>query len=244
MDPLSQYGSRSQPLPYARGGAAGANAIAVFMNAVYAWMCVGLGITAAVAWMTANNEAMLRSVFSGGTFIILVLIELGLVLVISRAINKIDTLVATLLFCLYAALNGLTLSVIFVAYNLGTVGAAFAITAGTFALTSLVGFVTKKDLSGLGGILLMALFGLIIASIVNIFFVSDTLYWIVNYAGVLIFVGLTAYDTQKLKVMAVQTANDPAMAGRLSVVGSLVLYLDFVNLMLFILRILGGKRRS
>jgi len=243
MDPFPQYGSRSNSLSYARPGAAAGGAIATFMNAVYAWMCVGLGITAAVAWMVAHNEAMLYSIFSRGTFMFLVIVELALVWVISAAINKINTAVATALFCLYAAINGLTLSGIFLVYDLGTVGAAFAITAGTFAVTSLYGFITKKDLSGLGGILLMALIGLIIASVVNIFFFNETLYWIINYAGVLIFVGLTAYDTQKLKTIAAQTANDPAMAGRLSVVGSLVLYLDFINLLLFILRILGGNRR-
>jgi FtsH-binding integral membrane protein len=243
---MNEYESR--PISYQRQStvtASSTGVVATFMNAVYAWMCVGLGITAAVAWMTAHNERLVASIFgSRGTFLMLIIAELALVWIISAAIHKINAAVATVLFCIYAALNGLTLSVIFLAYDLGTVSAAFAITGGTFAVVSVYGFVTKKDLSGLGGILFMSLVGLLLASVVNIFFFrNETLYWIINYAGVLIFVGLTAYDTQKLKNIAYQTEGNPEMAARLSVVGSLTLYLDFINLLLFILRILGDKRR-
>src|SRR5204862_4161782 len=138
---------------------------------------------------------------------------------------------------------GLTLSVIFLVYTQASLYSAFFITAGTFGGMSLYGFVTKRDLTSLGSMLFMALIGLIIASVVNIFWANSTLYWIISYAGVLIFVGLTAYDTQKLKQIAYATANDAAMAARLSINGALMLYLDFINLFLFILRIMGDRRR-
>lgn len=239
---MSQNGftSRPRPLSYAT---ADTGTVATFMNAVYAWMGVGLGVTALVAWVTSQSQAMTGVVFQPITFIVLILAELGLVWYISSAINRLSVGTATGLFVLYSALNGLTLSAIFLCYHLGTVGAAFLITGGTFGITSFIGFVTKKDLTGLGGILLMALIGLILASIVNIFVQSEGLFWLINYAGVLIFVGLTAYDTQKIKQFAYQTQGDALAAGRMSVIGSLILYLDFINLMLFILRILGGKRR-
>ncbi len=241
---MSQNGftSRPRPLSYATAGT-GAGTVAAFMNAVYAWMGVGLGVTALVAWVTSQSAAMSQMVFQPITFIVLIIAELALVWYVTSAINRLSVGTATALFILYSALNGLTLSVIFLQYKLGTVGAAFLITGGTFGITSFIGFVTKKDLSGLGGLCFMALIGLILASIVNIFVSNEMLFWIINYAGVLIFVGLTAYDTQKIKQFAYQTQGDALAAGRMSVLGSLILYLDFINLMIFMLRILGGKRR-
>lgn len=237
---MDQMPTFRRPISYASAANA-SGVIAGFMNGVYAWMSVGLLLTALVAWVTAHNQAMLQMVQS--SFLILILAELGLVIALSAAIHKLSATVATLVFAVYASLNGLTLSGVFLAYELPTIGGAFMITAGMFAAMSVVGMTTRKDLSGLGGLCFMALIGLILASIVNIFFASEMLYWLVTYAGVLIFVGLTAYDTQKLKAIALQTADDPAMAGRMAIYGSLSLYLDFINLMLFILRILGGKRR-
>lgn len=235
------FANRPRPLAYATDST---GVVVRFMNAVYAWMCVGLGMTALVAWVTSHNDALLNLVLRPGPMLILILAELGLVLLISAGINRLSVTTATVLFVLYSALNGLTLSTVFLRYSLDTVGAAFLITAGTFGATSLFGMVTKKDLTGLGGICFMALIGLILASLVNVFFFrNEMLYWLLNYAGVAIFIGLTAYDTQKLKAMAYQTQGDEVAAGRASVIGSLVLYLDFINLMLFILRILGGKRR-
>lgn len=215
-----------------------------FMNSVYSWMCAGLALTAVVAWATSQSPTMLKTLFGSGLIWVLIIAELVLVVVISSAINRINAAVATGLFLVYAALNGLTLCSVFWMYNLPALGGAFAVTAGMFGATSLYGYVTRRDLSRLGGFLFMALIGLILASIVNIFVASSALYWLVTYAGVFIFVGLTAYDTQKLKQMSYQVEGNAALSARMAVVGSLVLYLDFINLFLFMLRILGGGRRS
>lgn len=237
---MSQFPEYSRSVPYASTGTDTA-IVARFMNGVYAWMCVGLLVTAICAWATAHNDAMM--LFVGKTYIFLLLAVLALVFTLSAAIEKLAPPVATAMFIAYAALNGLMLCGIFHLYEPATVGMAFLITGGMFGSMSLIGMVTKKDLSGLGSICIMALIGLILASIVNIFMQSPALYWIVTYAGVLLFCGLTAYDTQKIKAMAYQTAGNEQMTARYSILGSLVLYLDFINLLLFILRILGSKRR-
>jgi len=237
----SPYQSQRRPYPYEYAPAE-RSVVVSFMNQVYAWMCAGLAITAAVAWWAAHNAAVMRTVFSGGMFIILIIAELALVFAVSYAINRISAGLATGLFLLYSALNGLTLSAIFLVYSLGTVTQAFAITAGMFAVMSIVGFVTKRDLSSLGSFLFMALIGLILASVVSMFWANSTLMWIINYAGVAIFLGLTVYETQMLKNLAYQTQDNQALASRLAIVGSLSLYLDFINLFLFVLRILGSRR--
>ena len=230
--------------PYEMGYQSGADTITVarFFNAVYAWMAAGLALTAVVAWWVSTRQDIMAQIFRGPVLIILFVVELGLVFTISAAINKIGAAAATGLFLLYSALNGLTLSAIFVVYAHATLASAFVITAGMFAAMSLFGFITRKDLSGLGSILFMALIGLILASIVSLFWRNSMLATIINYAGVLIFVGLTAYDTQKLKYIAASTGNNPALAARLSVNGALMLYLDFLNLFLFLLRIMGNRR--
>jgi uncharacterized protein len=217
-------------------------AIVRFFNSVYAWMCVGLATTALVAWWASANIARLAS-FGGGGWIVLFIAQIALVMVITRAVNKINTTAATVLFLVYAALNGLTLSVIFLIYAKAALASAFVITAGTFGAMSVYGFVTKRDLSFMGRIMIMGLIGLVIASVVSIFWHNSMLQVAINYIGVIVFVGLTAYDTQKLKVMAQQTQDNPALAARLSVVGSLVLYLDFLNLFLFILELMNDRRR-
>ena len=205
-------------------------------------MAAGLALTAVVAWWVSTQPQLMHTIFRGPTMIVLFIAEIGLVITVSRAINKIGTGAATALFMLYAALNGLTLSALFIVYANASLAATFIVTAGTFGACSVFGYVTKKDLTSLGGFLFMALIGLVIASVVNMFFASSALYWLITYAGVFIFIGLTAYDTQKLKMIAVQTENSPAIAARLSVVGALVLYLDFINLFLFILRLMGNRR--
>ena len=216
--------------------------VAQFFNAVYAWMAVGLAVTAGVAyWVFMSSGGGLP--LTMGTYIGLFVAELILVVVISSAINRISATVATALFVLYAALNGVTLSVIFFAYTKSSLASTFLVTAGAFGAMSLYGYVTKRDLTRLGSILFMALIGLILASLVNVFWHNPMLYWIVSYAGVLIFVGLTAYDTQKLKNIAIQTGGNAALANRLAIVGSLSLYLDFINLFLFLLRIMGNRRQ-
>ena len=210
---------------------------------LYAWMTAGLLLTGAVATATANPPALLNLIF-GNPFVIWILfiVQIALVATISMAVNKISASVATALFMLYAALNGLTLSVIFLIYTKSSLASAFGVTAGTFAAMSVYGMVTKTDLTRIGALLFMALIGLIIASVVNIFWANSTMQWIITYAGVFIFVGLTAYDTQKLKQIAYATQNNAAMASRLAINGALTLYLDFINLFLFILRLMGDRR--
>jgi FtsH-binding integral membrane protein len=230
----------SQPQTLDYGTSAGV--VARFMNNVYAWMAAGLALTAVVAWWVASQGAYFRTIFNPGTLIVLFLAEIGLVMAISYAVNRISAGVATALFLLYAAINGLTFSVIFMVYRLGDIGVAFAITAGMFGGMSLIGYVTKMDLSSFRGFFIMGLIGLIIASVVNIFMHSSALYWLITYAGVALFLGLTAYDTQKLKEIAYATEGNPAMANRLAISGALALYLDFINLFLMILRIMGNRR--
>ena len=241
---MSQY---PNPFADARGGPLGYESrtdsvtLVQFFNSVYAWMASGVALTAVVAWWV-STQPQLAQLFAGPTRWVLLIVQIGLVVAIVGAINKISAGVATLLFMVYSALMGLTLSVIFSVYAAPIIATTCGVTAGMFAGISVYGFVTKRDLTRLGSLLFMALIGLIIASIVNIFWANSTLYWIVTYAGVLIFVGLTAYDTQKLKIIAIQTADNPAMAARLAISGALTLYLDFINLFLFMLRILGDRR--
>jgi FtsH-binding integral membrane protein len=212
-----------------------------FFNAVYAWMCAGLGVTAAVAWFVAQSPSLALTFLH--SWLLLLIVEIALVMVISRAVNKVSTNVATLLFLVFAAVNGLTLSVIFLIYAHATLASAFIISAGTFGALSVYGFVTKRDLTAAGRILYMLLIGLVIASVVSLFWHNSAFQVIFNYVGVIVFAGLTAYDTQKLKAIAEQTQGDPAMASRLSIVGSLSLYLDFINLFLFILEVMNDRRR-
>jgi FtsH-binding integral membrane protein len=223
---------------------AGSPAVASFMNAVYGWMTAGLALSGVVAWVVAANAATHPGLFSGPVVWGSIIVELILVMAIAGAVNRISAGVAAALFVLYSALNGVTLAGIFFVYTHATLAATFLITAGMFGITSIYGKTTHRDLSRMGSFLFMALIGLVLATVVNFFFANSMLFWIINYAGVFIFVGLTAYDTQKLQAVALQTASDGAMAARYSIVGALTLYLDFLNLFLFMLRILGnGERR-
>ena len=219
-------------------------ALGACMVKVYWWMTFALAVSGLCAWIVGSSPGLTQVLIRNpGAFFILLLAEIGLVIGIGAAINKLSAATASALFILYSALNGITLSVVFLAYTTTSVAQVFGITAATFAVTATVGTATKTDLSKLGGILLTALFGLIIASVVNFFWANDTLYWICTYAGVLIFVGLTAYDAQKIKRMYL--ATDPAdteRIGRIAVIGALELYLDFVNLFLYLLRIFGRRR--
>jgi uncharacterized protein len=215
--------------------------VAAFFNVVYAWMAAGLALTAVVAWWVSTRPDLMAQIFRGPMLIGLIVVELALVWIISAAVNKLSAGPATALFMLYSALNGLTLSIIFVAYTQASIASTFMVTAGTFGAMSVYGFVTKRDLTRLGSLLFMALIGFLIASVVNIFLRSPAFYWILTYVGVLIFVGLTAYDTQRLKHIAAETAGDSRMAARLAVTGALILYLDFINLFLLLLRILGNR---
>jgi FtsH-binding integral membrane protein len=225
-----QYEARSDPAVITR-----------FFNAVYAWMAAGLALTALVAWWVSTRPDLIMQM-GRGTFLGLLVVELILVMAISAATERLSPAVATVLFLVYAALNGLSLSGIFYVYTHATLAGAFVVTAGMFGAMSLYGMFTRRDLSGWGSVLFMALVGLVLASIVSLFWHNSALATVINYAGVLIFVGLTAYDTQKLKYVATATANDARAAARLSVNGALMLYLDFLNLFLLLLRIMGNRR--
>jgi FtsH-binding integral membrane protein len=212
------------------------------ISRVYAWMTAGLLVTGAVAAYTAQSQWLLQLIF-GNPFGIWVLFiaQIAMVISLSAGIGRLAPATATALFLAYAALNGLTMASIFLVYTSESIASTFFITATTFGVMSVYGYVTKRDLTKMGSLLFMALIGLILASLVNFFLKSTTLYWIITYAGVLIFVGLIAWDTQKIKQLSTQ-ATDETSAHRLAILGSLMLYLDFINLFLFMLRIFGRRR--
>ncbi|MEI8308982.1 MAG: Bax inhibitor-1/YccA family protein [Chloroflexales bacterium] len=212
------------------------------LTRVYAWMTAGLLTTGAIALSVANSSVLAGMIIGNPViFFGLMIAEIAMVWVLSANLMRLAPAVATGMFLGYAALNGLTLSVIFLAYTRASIASTFFITAGTFATMSLIGYTTKRDLSKLGSLLFMALIGLIIASIVNIFVASSAFAWVISYAGVLIFVGLTAYDTQKIKRLIAQVSGEDAEQ-RVAIYGALNLYLDFINLFLYMLRILGNRR--
>ncbi len=214
-----------------------------FVTKVYGWMCAALLTTALVAYYVVADPNVLRAVLgSQPIFFGLIIAELGLVLVLSWAINRLSVTAATALFFLYAALTGATLSVVFVVYTRESLTTAFLVTAGTFGAMSFYGLVTRRDLTSLGNLLFMGLIGIIIASVVNMFFASTLLYTITSYVGVLVFVGLTAYDTQKMKQMATSLEEGSDTARKGAIMGALALYLDFINLFLMLLRIFGKRR--
>ena len=217
---------------------------AAILRRVYVWMALGLLTTAGVAAFVSVSP--LFQVLAGQPllFFVLMIAELGLVFGLSWGINRISPAAAMFLFFAYAALNGLTLSVLFVAYTLGSVAGTFVATAAMFGAMSIIGYVTKIDLSKFGTFLFMGVIGLIIAMIVNMFWSNSVLGLIVTFAGIIIFLGLTVYDTQRIKrmtVVAMQQGND-GIEARLGILGALSLYLDFINLFLFLLS-LGGRRR-
>jgi FtsH-binding integral membrane protein len=209
-----------------------------FIQRVYQWMAAGLALTGFIAFWASSNAPLMQAL-NGGLFFVLVLVELGLVFWLSSQITKISATAATVGFLVYSGLNGLTMSYLFLAYTQTSIASTFFITAGTFAAVSLVGWTTKKDLSSAGGFFMMALIGIIIASLVNMFLNSPMLYWLISYAGVGIFMGLTAYDTQQLKAMH---QNNPDAPDQLAIMGALKLYLDFINMFIFMLRIMGNRR--
>jgi len=218
-------------------------AFPVLMRKVYVWMTLALLITGITAYYVAHNETLLTAIVTNQIlFWGLVIAELGLVIGLSAAISKLSLTVATLMFVVYSVINGATMSFIFLVYTYSSITNVFLITAGTFAAMALFGYFTKADLSSLGKILMMALVGIIIATIVNIFTKSTGLAMILNYLGVLVFVGLTAYDSQKIKMMLIQASDAGEAAQKVALLGALSLYLDFINLFLYLLRIFGGKR--
>lgn len=214
-----------------------------FMTKVYGWMTGAMVITALVASFVASSPPLWKAIVGNQIlFFGLIIGELALVAGLSGWIGKMSAGTATLLFIAYSALNGLTLSVIFVAYTMQSIGMAFMVTGCTFGGMSILGYTTRMDLTSLGGLCIMALLGIIIASIANIFFHSTTLYWIVTYVGILVFVGLVAYDTQKIKRMNIVGNAGTDEDRKEAILGALALYLDFINLFLMILRLLGRRR--
>ena len=212
------------------------------MRRVYVKMLVAMLVTAATSMYVSSNEAILQLIF-GNSFVTigLVISQIAVVLVLSGRLNKLSITSATLLFYLYSVLTGVVFSSILLLYTATSVGMTFLITAGVFAAMSIYGFTTSNDLTKFGSIMFMALIGLIICSVVNIFLKSSGMEWIISLAGVAIFIGLTAWDTQKIKNAAMY-ATDGTSAEKLATFGALSLYLDFVNLFLYLLRFFGGSR--
>ncbi|MDX5319934.1 MAG: Bax inhibitor-1/YccA family protein [Bacteroidota bacterium] len=216
---------------------------ASFISKVYGWMGVGLLLTGLVAWYTAQSEAMLQFIFGNQiVFFGLILGELALVGVLAGLVRRMSALTTTLIFLFYSALNGLTLSFVFLVYTSESISTTFFVTSLTFGIMSAYGYFTKKDLTSLGNMMGMALIGIIIASLVNMFFHNEALYWIITYVGVLVFVGLTAYDTQKIKEMNIIGNEGTDEDRKEAIMGALTLYLDFINLFLMLLRLLGNRR--
>ena len=219
-------------------------AVNAFLRGVYGWMCLGLFMTAAASLFTVSTPALMQAVFGNQILLIaLIIVELGLVIGLSAAINRLSAGTASLLFLVYSALNGVTLSVIFVTYSQAAILKAFLVSGGMFGAMSLYGLVTKKDLTSFGSFFFMGLFGIVIASVVNMFVKSAAMDFVISCVGVLVFLGLTAYDTQKLKVMGQMAPADDATAVRRgTILGALTLYLDFINLFLMLLRLFGSNR--
>ena len=218
-------------------------AFPILMRKVYLWMTMALAITGFTAYYVAHNETLLTAIYTNQIlFWGLIIAEFGLVIGLSAAINKLSLTMATLMFVLYSLINGATMSFIFLAYTASSVTNVFFITAGTFAVMAAFGYFTKTDLTSLGKILMMALIGVIIATIVNLFTKSEGLTVIINYVGVLVFVGLTAYDSQKIKRMLQMAPDAGEFAQKVALLGALSLYLDFINLFLYLLRIFGSRR--
>ena len=209
-----------------------------FFQKVYLWMTAGLGMTALTSFIVLASPAAQQFIFGNKlVFYGLIFAELGLVIAISAAINRISSVSATLMFLAYSALNGVTFAAIFLIYTRTSIVSTFLVTAGTFGAMSLYGYVTKRDMTGFGSFLFMSLIGIVIGSVLNFWLASPMIEWMVTYGGIVIFSGLAAYDHQKLKHYALSGGPES-----LAVLGALSLYLDFINLFLMLLRVMGNRR--
>jgi len=218
-------------------------AFPVLMRKVYTWMTLALVLTGLTAYGVATSPGILMAIYSNPALLWgLVIAEFALVFGVSAAINRLSLTTATLMFVAYSVINGALLSSIFLVYTAASITSVFFITAATFATMALIGYTTKTDLTSVGKLLFMALIGLIIATVVNIFVGSSMLTMICSYVGVLIFVGLTAYDSQKIKHMLQQAPDASEASQKLALLGALTLYLDFINLFIYLLRIFGDRR--
>jgi uncharacterized protein len=215
--------------------------VSAFLSRVYGWMFVGLLITAGTAFAVASSSALFEGLIENRlVFFGVIIAQLGLVFYLSARVTKMEPATAAGLFMLYSALTGITSSVILLFYTSASIVSTFIVTAGMFGATALFGTVTKRSLAGLGQFMFMGLIGLILASIVGIFWHNDALQFVISVIGVLVFTGLTAWDAQRLKHMAV--ALPDGRVGAYAVVGALSLYLDFINLFFFLLRFTGNRR--
>ena len=218
-------------------------AFPVLMRKVYTWMTLALVLTGLTAYGVATSPGIMMALYSNSALMWgLVIAEFALVIGISAAINRLSLATATLMFVAYSVINGAMLSSIFMIYTDASLASVFFITAATFAVMALIGYTTKTDLTSVGKLLFMALIGLVIATIVNMFIGSSTMTMICSYVGVLIFVGLTAYDSQKIKNMLMQAPDAGESSQKLALLGALTLYLDFINLFIYLLRIFGDRR--
>ena len=214
-----------------------------FMRKVYAIMAFGLGATGLTALVVAHSPTALKLIFgTPGVFYALLIGELIMVWTFATLARRMSAVGAAALFYVYAIMNGLTLSFVFLVYTQASIASTFFVTAGTFGAMSAYGYVTKRDLTGIGSFMMMALFGLIIASLVNLFLHSPAIYWATTYIGIAVFVGLTAYDTQKIKELNVIGNAGTDEDHKEAIHGALILYLDFINLFLYLLRLLGRRR--
>jgi uncharacterized protein len=218
-------------------------AYSALIKKVYSWMALALCVTGLTAYYVAGNTALISAIVTNRIlFFGLIIGELALVFGLTAAINRISFSKAMLMFLLYSVLNGVTMSTIFLAYTMSSIATTFFVTAGTFGVMAFIGYTTKKDMSNFAGFFMMAIIGLIIATVVNMFVASTMLDWIITYAGVFIFIGLTAYDSQKIKNMLMEYGNDVNEGTqKLALMGSLMLYLDFINLFIYMLRIFGKR---
>jgi len=218
-----------------------AERVNAFLRAVYGWMFAGLAITAVTAAFVASSPALVTALVANRLlFWVLVLAQLGIVFALSARVDRLAPSTASALFIAYSALTGVTLSLVLLAFTGESIATTFVVTAGMFGALALYGSATRRDLSGLGSFLFMGLVGLMLASIVGLFWQNGALQFLISFVGVIVFTGLTAYDAQRLKAMAL--AMPGGQTGSYAVVGALALYLDFINLFLFLLRFLGQRR--
>ncbi len=241
MDPNQISGQSSYNQYSSNPAQINSSYIAQYMAKVYGWMFLGLSITAIVAFLTATSQVAVEFLFGNRmVFFGLFILQIFLVGALVVRIQKMSAAAATAIFIGYSVLTGITFSALILAYTTGSLVAVFGITAGTFGIMSAVGYFTKQDLTSFGRLMVMGLIGIILASIVNFFLHSTTLYWIISYVGVAVFVGLIAYDTQKIKAYALLESEEDRKKG--AIMGALALYLDFINLFIFLLRLFGNRR--
>jgi FtsH-binding integral membrane protein len=234
----NSYNNWEQPDNIQFPASVDAGYVAKYITKVYGWMFLGLLLTGIIAGMVASNDQLVAAVINFR--MILFIGQIVMVGFLALRVHKMSSVTATAIFLGYAALNGLTFAILFRMFSAGSLATVFAITAGTFGIMSAVGYFTKQDLTSFGRIMLMGLVGIIIASLVNLFVQSPALYWIISYVGVAVFVGLIAYDTQKIKAYALLDSEEDRKKG--AILGALALYLDFINLFVMLLRLFGGSR--